>query len=63
MGLFEKFLSVWVGLAIILGMVAGHVIPEFFATVATWEYAHVNLLVAVLIWVMIYRMMIQVDFS
>ncbi|WP_116368798.1 ACR3 family arsenite efflux transporter [Parahaliea mediterranea] len=63
MGSFERYLSVWVGLAIIAGMVAGSVAPGMFAVVAGWEFAHVNLAVAVLIWLMIYPMMVQVDFS
>ena len=41
----------------------GNLFPSAFAAIAGWEYAHVNLLVAVLIWLMIYPMMIQVDFS
>lgn len=63
MGLFERYLSVWVGLAIIVGIVAGSVAPEFFALVATFEYAHVNIVIALLIWLMIYPMMVQIDFS
>ena len=63
MGIFERYLSVWVGLCIIAGVLLGNPFPAAFATVASWEYAHVNLLVAVLIWLMIYPMMIQVDFS
>lgn len=63
MGLFERYLSVWVGLAIVIGIIAGSLMPEVFVTVAQLEYAHVNLVVAVLIWLMIYPMMVQVDFS
>ena len=63
MGLFERFLSVWVALAIISGLVAGSLFPDLFAAVAVLEYAHVNLVIAVLIWLMIYPMMVQVDFS
>ncbi len=63
MGLFERFLSVWVALAIVTGLVAGSLFPDLFATVAGLEYAHVNLVIAVLIWLMIYPMMVQVDFS
>jgi ACR3 family arsenite transporter len=63
MGLFERYLSLWVALCIAAGVVLGSVVPEAFALLASWEYAHVNLLVAVLIWLMIYPMMIQVDFS
>lgn len=63
MGLFERYLSVWVGISIILGVILGSVIPDFFALVASLEYAHVNIVVAVLIWLMVYPMMIQIDFS
>lgn len=63
MGIFERYLSVWVGLAIAAGVLLGNSFPSVFALIAGWEFAHVNLLVAVLIWVMIYPMMVQVDFS
>ncbi|MGR0278040.1 ACR3 family arsenite efflux transporter [Marinomonas dokdonensis] len=63
MGLFERYLSVWVGAAIILGILAGSLVPDVFALVAGLEYAHVNLVIAVLIWLMIYPMMVQIDFS
>ena len=63
MGIFERYLSLWVALCILAGMLLGNFIPGLFATVASLEFAHVNLVVAVLIWVMIYPMMIQVDFS
>lgn len=63
MGFFERYLSIWVGLAIIIGIIAGSVIPDTFALIAGLEYAHVNLVIAVLIWLMIYPMMVQIDFS
>lgn len=63
MGTFERFLSVWVGLAIVAGIVLGQVSPVLFEAVAALEYAHVNLVIAALIWLMIYPMMVQVDFS
>jgi ACR3 family arsenite transporter len=63
MGLFERYLSVWVGLCIIVGVVLGNLIPGAFQVIAELEYAHVNLVVAVLIWIMIYPMMVQIDFS
>jgi ACR3 family arsenite transporter len=63
MGLFERYLSVWVALCITTGVLFGNVFPELFSLVARLEWAHVNLVVAVLIWVMIYPMMVQVDFS
>jgi ACR3 family arsenite transporter len=63
MGLFERYLSVWVGLAIVVGIVAGSFVPDVFSVIASLEYAHVNLVIAVLIWLMIYPMMVQIDFS
>ncbi len=61
MGLFERYLSVWVGLGIAVGVGLGLVVPSAFQAVAAMEYAQVNLVVAVFIWVMIYPMMIQID--
>ncbi|MBQ4830858.1 ACR3 family arsenite efflux transporter [Alteromonas sp. MMG017] len=63
MGFFERYLSVWVGLCIVAGVTVGSLFPDFFALIASLEYAHVNLVIAVLIWLMIYPMMIQIDFS
>ncbi len=63
MGIFERYLSVWVALAIAAGVLMGLVVPALFQLVASIEIAHVNLVVAVLIWVMIRPMMIQVDFT
>ena len=63
MGLFERYLSLWVGLCIAAGVILGNTIPGVFAQVAALELAHVNLVVAVLIWLMIYPMMIQIDFA
>jgi len=62
-GGFEKWLSLWVALAIFLGIILGQVFPAFFAVLAGFEYAHVNMVVAVLIWAMVYPMMISVDFA
>lgn len=63
MGLFERYLSVWVALSIVAGVLLGRGFPALFSMVASLEIAHVNLVVAALIWVMIYPMMIHVDFS
>lgn len=62
-GVFERFLSLWVGAAIAIGVALGLLFPNVFAVIAKLEYAHVNLFVAVLIWAMIYPMMVQVDFT
>ena len=63
MSIFERYLSVWVGLCIIAGIVLGQVLPGLFGVLAGIEYAHVNFPVAVLIWAMVWPMMIGVDFS
>lgn len=63
MGLFERWLSLWVALAIAAGVGLGSAAPSAFAQVAALEFAHVNLVVAALIWVMIYPMMVQVDWG
>ncbi|MBX2857186.1 MAG: ACR3 family arsenite efflux transporter [Cellvibrionaceae bacterium] len=63
MGVFERFLSLWVGLCILAGVVAGNLTPSLFQWFAALELAQVNIPVALFIWVMIYPMMIQVDFS
>lgn len=63
MGIFERFLTVWVALGIAAGVGLGLWLPSVFELVASLEYAQVNLVVAVFIWVMIYPMMIQIDWS
>ncbi len=63
MGNFERYLTLWVGLAIVLGVGLGNVVPDVFANIAGLEFAHVNIVIAVFIWIMIYPMMIQIDFA
>ena len=60
---FERYLSVWVAICIISGVSLGLISPNFFQIVSKIEYSNVNLIVAVCIWVMIYPMMINVDFA
>ena len=55
MGVFERFLSLWVALAIVAGVALGVWLPSVFKTMAAMEIAHVNLPVALLIWLMICR--------
>jgi ACR3 family arsenite transporter len=62
-GFFEKWLSAWVALCIAAGLTLGNLFPAAFATLASFEYASVNLVVAVLIWAMVYPMMVAVDFA
>jgi ACR3 family arsenite transporter len=61
MGMFERFLSLWVGLAIAAGVGLGVLIPGLFEAVSRLEWARVNLVVAVLIWLMVYPMMLKVE--
>ncbi|EMR0601894.1 TPA: ACR3 family arsenite efflux transporter [Stenotrophomonas maltophilia] len=63
MNLFERYLTLWVGLCIAVGTLLGHVLPAAFAELASAEIAKVNLPVAVLIWLMIIPMLLKVDFS
>ncbi len=62
-GFFDKYLSLWVALCIVAGIVLGTFLPALPQTLSKLEYAHVNIPVAVLIWVMIYPMMMKVDFN
>jgi ACR3 family arsenite transporter len=65
MGFFERFLSLWVGLCMVVGIVLGRMFPEFTARLSAWEFgqdSHVNVPIAVLIWLMIYPMMLKIDF-
>jgi arsenite transporter len=63
LGLFEKWLSLWVALAILAGIALGNLAPGAVAGLARLEFASVNLVVAVLIWAMIFPMMVGVDFA
>lgn len=59
---FEKYLTLWVALAIAAGVAVGRWLPAVPAALGRWEYAHVSVPVALLIWLMIYPMMLKVDF-
>jgi arsenite transporter len=63
MSLFERWLTLWVALCILAGLALGNLLPGLFAALAGIEYASVNLVVAVLIWAMVYPMMIAIDFG
>ncbi|MDF3608262.1 ACR3 family arsenite efflux transporter [Paracoccus sp. DMF-8] len=63
MSLFERWPTLWVALCILAGLVLGNLAPALFGVLAGLEYASVNLVVAVLIWAMVYPMMIAIDFG
>ncbi|WP_066658562.1 MULTISPECIES: ACR3 family arsenite efflux transporter [unclassified Sphingomonas] len=60
---FERYLSLWVALCIVVGIALGALVPEVFAAVAEAEVARVNLPVAVLVWLMIIPMLLKIDFG
>ncbi|WP_294216285.1 ACR3 family arsenite efflux transporter [uncultured Sphingomonas sp.] len=62
-GTFERYLSLWVALCIVVGIGLGHLLPGAFATIAGAEVARVNLVVAGLIWLMIVPMLLKIDFG
>lgn len=62
-GFFEKYLTLWVIICIAVGIGIGALFGKQMAIISSWEIAHVNIPVAILIWMMIYPMMVQVDFS
>jgi ACR3 family arsenite transporter len=63
MSSFEKYLSLWVAACIAVGVALGHVMPGVFGAIAELEFAKVNLIVAVLIWLMIIPMLLKIDFG
>ena len=63
MSLFERYLTLWVGLCIVVGIALGHWFPAPFQAIGQMEVAQVNLPVALLIWLMIIPMLLKVDFG
>ncbi|WP_421695460.1 ACR3 family arsenite efflux transporter [Aestuariivirga sp.] len=63
MTLFERYLTLWVFLCILAGIVLGHLLPGLFGAISAVEVAQVNLPVAVLIWLMIVPMLVKIDFA
>jgi arsenite transporter len=63
MNFFERYLTAWVGLCIVVGIALGQWQPELFQAIGQLEYAQVNLPVGLLIWVMIIPMLVKVDFA
>jgi len=63
MGVFERYLSIWVAFCIATGVLLGNIFPDSFNFIAKLEFSHVNFIVAIFIWIMIYPMMVQIDFA
>jgi len=61
MGLFERYLTLWVALCIVVGIGLGHFLPNVFQFIGGLEIAHINLPVAVLVWLMIIPMLLKID--
>lgn len=62
-GFFEKYLTVWVLICIVAGIGLGSIGGERIEVISKWEISHVNIPVAILIWMMIFPMMVQIDFT
>ena len=63
MSTFERYLTIWVALCIVVGIALGHVMPSVFQAIGSAEIAKVNLPVAVLIWLMVIPMLLKIDFA
>ena len=63
MGLFERYLTLWVALCIVVGIALGRMVPGAFHLIGTAEVAHVNLPVAVLVWLMVIPMLLKIDLT
>ncbi len=63
MSSFERYLSLWVALCIVVGIALGQALPSVFAMIASAEVARVNLVVAALVWLMIIPMLLKIDFG
>ena len=63
MSTFERYLTIWVALCIVVGIALGHAFPAVFHGIGSLEVAKVNLPVAVLIWLMIIPMLVKIDFT
>ena len=63
MSIFERYLTLWVALCIVAGVVLGQVLPALFSAIGAAQYANVNLPMALLIWMMIIPMLVRIDFA
>lgn len=62
-GFFERYLTIWVAICIVVGILVGQILPIIPQTLNKFEYYNVSIPVAILIWLMIYPMMLKIDFS
>ena len=60
---FDRYLSIWVALCIIAGIAVGKLLPQIPEFLGKLEYANVSIPIAILIWIMIFPMMLKIDFS
>lgn len=63
MDIFKKYLTIWVALCVVVGVILGNLFPKIVATINAWEVSNVNLVIAVLIWFMVFPIMLKIDFS
>ena len=63
MSIFERYLTLWVAICIVVGIALGHFFPSVFQQIGAMEVAQVNLPVAILIWLMIIPMLVKIDFG
>jgi ACR3 family arsenite transporter len=63
MNIFERYLSLWVALSIVLGVLLGDGFPSVFQAISWAEFAHINLPICLLVWLMIIPMLMKVDFT
>ena len=63
MSTFERYLTLWVALCIVVGIALGHLLPGVFQAIGGAEIASVNLPMAVLIWLMVIPMLLKIDFA
>lgn len=63
MSFFDRYLSIWVGLCIVAGIAIGKFLPVIPETLGKYEYANVSIPIAILIWIMIFPMMLKIDFT
>jgi ACR3 family arsenite transporter len=63
MSFFDRYLSIWVALCIVMGIIIGKFIPIVPETLGKYEYANVSIPIAILIWIMIFPMMLKIDFT